>query len=578
MIILGVSCFYHDAAAVLVKDGELVSAIQEERFTRKKHDYRFPLNSIRFLLKEARIPPQEIDYVIFYEKPFLKFERVMKSIVFSYPFSGSLFYESMLSWFREKLWIKYFLQRELKIPAERIFFSSHHLSHAGSAFLVSPFHESAILTVDGAGEWATCSMGIGKGNNIKILKEIHFPHSLGLFYSTFTSFLGFEVNDGELKLMALAGYGKPEYKDKIYKTITLHRDGSFELNMDFFSFVWSAKKMFSRRFIKEFGEPCGKKINFGTVMKGNRIPDIIQYYVNIAASVQSVLEDALLNLCNALYRETRLENLCLAGGVAFNCVANYKILKNTPFKRIFIPPSPGDAGGAMGAAFYLYNAILGKPRRYVMRDSRAGYKIGEEEIKKLWKEINVTPKYFENDERLLDYVVDALIKGKTVGWVEGRSEWGPRALGARSILADPRKIDIVYKINEIKKREPFRPYAPSILQEKVKDFFELEDAEAHFPTRFMLYAIPAKEICKSNAPAVVHVDGTSRLQAVNKEESPLYYRLIKKFEEATGCPVLLNTSLNLKGEPIANNAADCYNVFMKSPLDILVIERWAIEK
>jgi carbamoyltransferase len=592
MYILGISCYYHDAAAVLLKDGQLVAAAEEERFTRIKHDFNFPENAIDFCLMYAGISGKEIDYAVFYEKPFYKFERILMTTFQSFPKSWRVFREAMINWLSDKLWVKYSIGDKLEIDYDKILFADHHISHAASAFYPSPFAEAAILTVDGVGEWTTASVGVGKGTDIRLLKEIRFPHSLGLLYSAFTAFLGFQVNEGEYKVMGMAPYGKPRYVDKIYDhLIKVADDGSFWLNMDYFSYHYSDERTFSRKFEELFGKPRVPETHFFT--SDTRFPSYFgekpanygelcrenERYADIAASIQTVTEEVLLKLANTLHRETGLNKLCIAGGVALNSVANGRILRETPFEELFIQPSAGDGGGAMGAAFYAYHGILREPRSFVLEHAFWGKEYSENEIKEFLDDNNIPYEYYSDDVKLLDRVVDDLVKGKVVGWFQARFEWGPRALGNRSILADPRREEMKDLVNiKIKFREPFRPFAPVVIEENVAEFFDrAEKAAKQFPARYMLFVLPLKRDKAETINAVNHM-GTGRLQTIRKEWNPKYYEVVKKFGEATGVPVLLNTSFNLKGEPIVASPIDAYNTFSKSGIDVLVLNNFMIRK
>jgi carbamoyltransferase len=540
MLILGLSCYFHDAAAALFRDGILIAAAEEERFTRKKHDYEFPQNAIDFCLRTGGIDAREVDYVVFFEKPFIKFERLLLSSMQTFPFSHKVFREAMVTWFGDKLWIKHLIQTRLNVPASKVFFSEHHLSHAASAFFCSPFDEAAILTVDGVGEWTTASFGIGKGTDIRLIKEIRFPHSIGLLYSAFTAFLGFEVNEGEYKVMGMAPFGSPKYVDKVRRLIRFGDDGSFELDMDYFSFHYSTDRTFNKRFVELFGEPRDPKSHFFTPAtdyptyfgeKPSNFSEagrINQHYADIAASIQAVTEEAMLRMASALHRETGLTKLCMAGGVALNSVANGKILRETPFEQIYVHPAAGDSGGAIGAALYVYHAILGKPRSFVMDHAYWGQEHSASDIESFLKQENIPYERIEKEDQLLGRVTDQLQDGKVVGWYQGRFEWGPRALGNRSILADPRRNDMKDIVNvKIKFREPFRPFAPSVLAEKAEDYFVLDQAPSHYPARFMLYVVDVRPEKQDTLPAITHVDGTGRLQTVNSEFNPRYYRLIE---------------------------------------------------
>lgn len=591
MHILGISCYFHDAAAALLRDGRLVAAAEEERFTRKKHDYEFPQHAIDFVLKQGGITAGDLDYVVFFEKPFLKFERLLLSSMQTFPKSRRLFQEAMITWLGDKLWIKHLIQKRLGVPPAKILFSEHHLSHAASAFLCSPFDEAAVLTVDGVGEWTTASLGVGQGTDIRLLKEIRFPHSIGLLYSAFTAFLGFEVNEGEYKVMGMAPFGSPRYVDRVYKLIHVAADGSFELDMDYFSFHYSSDRTFNGKFEGLFGPPRDPKAHFFTPTSGypsyfgERPPnwsDLAkqnQYYADVAASIQLVTEEVLLKLANQAYKETGLTRLCLAGGVALNSVANGRILRETPFQELYVQPAAGDGGGALGAALYAYHVVLGKPRRFVMEHAYWGEEHGPGEIEQFLEESGISYQKFEHEEQLIQEVVARLVAGKVIGWSQGRFEWGPRALGHRSILADPRRPDMKDLVNvKIKFREPFRPFAPSVLAECAQDYFVLSDAAKHYPARFMLYVVEVQKNKHEVIPAITHVDGTGRLQTVREEDDPKYYRLIKAFGEATGIPVLLNTSFNLKGEPIVNTPREAFRTFSQSGMDALVLGDYLIEK
>jgi carbamoyltransferase len=589
--ILGVSCYYHDAAAALLKDGVLVAAAEEERFSRVKHDYGFPKNAIHFCLEQAGIQGPDLDYVVFFEKPFRKFDRILMTALQMYPQSCKVFRESMITWMIDKLWVGATLQSELGVSKEKVLFCEHHLSHAASTYLCSPFDEAAILTVDGVGEWVTATYGVGRGNDIRLFKQIQFPHSIGLLYSAFTAFLGFEVNEGEYKVMGMAPYGVPRYVDKVWKLVQQNKDGSFSLDMDYFCFHHSTDRTYSRKFVDLFGEPRPVNLQFFTNETGfpkyfgappgnyDELCKLNQHYADMAASIQKVTEELLLHMANNLYRETGLKHLCIAGGVGLNSVANARILNETPFEQLFIQPAAGDGGGALGAALWAYNSLLGKPRSFTMQHAYWGRSNSEGEIGDFLQRNSIPFRHFENEDDLLDHVVKRLTQGKVIGWSQGRFEWGPRALGARSILADPRNPDMKDIVNaKIKFREPYRPFAPSVLAECADQYFDLSQAQCHHPARYMLYVVPVKESQRGVLPAITHVDGTGRLQTVFRSQSPRYYRLIERFGQATGVPVLLNTSFNLKGEPIVNTPADAFNSFSKSEMDNLVLENFLVEK
>jgi len=591
MDILGISCYYHDAAAALLRDGQLIAAAEEERFSRIKHDYGFPKNAINFCLETAGIRGADLDYVVFFEKPFRKFDRILMTVLQTYPQSWKVFRESMITWMIDKLWVGGTIENELGVPKEKVLFCEHHLSHAASAFLCSPFEEAAILTVDGVGEWITGTWGTGRGGEIRLNKQMEFPHSLGLLYSAFTAFLGFEVNEGEYKVMGMAPYGQPRYVDKVWKLVQANADGSFALDMDYFCFHHSTDRTFSRKFVDLFGQPRPQKMQFYTKASGfpkyfgeppanfKEICKRNQYYADIAASIQRVTEELLLRMARRVHEETGLKRLCIAGGVGLNSVANSRILRETPFEELYVQPAAGDGGGALGAALWAYNSLLGKPRTFRMDHAYWGRAYNSGEIQAFLRESNIPYRQIENDGELLDTVVERLVQGKVIGWSQGRFEWGPRALGNRSILADPGNPEMKDIVNaKIKFREPYRPFAPSVLAEQAECYFELPDAARHYPARYMLYVVPVKESKQSVLPAITHVDGTARLQTVFREQNPRYYELIRRFGQASGVPVVLNTSFNLKGEPIVNTPANAFNTFSKSEMDCLVLENFLVEK
>jgi carbamoyltransferase len=589
--ILGISCYYHDAAAVLLCDGEIVAAAEEERFSRIKHDYGFPKMAMKFCLEQAGIQGPDLDYVVFFEKPFRKLDRILMTTLQTYPQSWKVFRESMISWMLDKMWVATTLQSELDIAKDKVLFSEHHLSHAASAFLCSPFDEAAILTVDGVGEWVTGTYGVGRGNDIRLLKQMEFPHSLGLLYSAFTAFLGFEVNEGEYKVMGMAPYGQPRYVDKVWKLVHQNHDGSFSLDMDYFSFHHSTDRTFNRRFEVLFGEPRPTKMQFFTEGTGfpkyfgdppanySELCKLNQHFADIASSIQKVTEELLLGMARNVYKQTGLKRLCIAGGVGLNSVANSRILRETSFDELYVQPAAGDGGGALGAALWAYNTLLGKPRNFTMKHAYWGRSNSESEIGDFLRENNIPHRRLKDEDELVDSVVDRLTNAKVVGWSQGRFEWGPRALGSRSILADPRNPDMKDIVNaKIKFREPYRPFAPSVLAECTEKYFELPNAACHYPARYMLYVVPVKQAQQATLPAITHVDGTGRLQTVFREQSPRYYHLIERFGQATGVPVVLNTSFNLKGEPIVNTPANAFHTFSKSEMDAVVLENFLIEK
>jgi carbamoyltransferase len=591
MNILGISCYFHDSAAVLLRDGKVVAAAEEERFTRKKHDYEFPQHAIDFCLNIGKIRGPDLDYVAYFEKPFIKFERLLLSIMGTFPRSHRVFREAMVSWLGDKLWIKRLIQRRLGVAPSKILFSEHHLSHAASAFFCSPFTNAAVLTVDGVGEWTTASIGIGKGTDLKLYKEVRFPHSLGLLYSAFTAFLGFEVNEGEYKVMGMAPFGTPKYVDKVHKLIKIADNGSFELNMDYFCFHHSTNKTFNRKFEELFGSPRDSKAHFFTTATGypsyfgekpanyEPLGKQNQYYADVAASIQAVTEEVVVKMARCAFKETGLTKLCMAGGVALNSVANAKILKETPFEDIYVQPSAGDGGGALGAALYAYHVVLGSPRNFTMEHAYWGEDHSPAEIEYFLKNNGIDYQCFDDDKKLIETVVDRLQEGKVIGWFQGRFEWGPRALGNRSIIADPRRAEMKDIVNtKIKYREPYRPFAPSVLVERTNEFFDLPQAADHYPARFMLYVVDVKENKRDVIPAVTHVDGTGRLQTVDRASAPKYHQLIQSFGEATGVPVILNTSFNLNGEPIVNTPREAFRSFSRSEMDLLVLDNYLVEK
>ena len=566
MHVLGISCFYHDAAAALLRDGILVAAAEEERFSRKKHDNGYPRQAIAFCLREAGISARELDYAVFYEKPFVKFERILKTTLQTVPRSFKLFQTSMGSWLLDKLWVEELLRSDLGLPREKIFFADHHQSHAASAFYCSPFNEAAVLTLDGVGEWACGTIGWGKGTTLVQSHEIRFPHSLGLLYSTFTAFLGFEVNEGEYKVMGMAPYGQPRHVEKIQRIARIHPDGSLWLDLRYFEFHRSTRRSFSSLFTEMFGPPRDPL----------RSDDLDPYYCDIAASIQRVTEEAVIAMSRHALAQSGMDRLCYAGGVALNSAANWRILQETPAQALFVQPAAGDSGGALGAAQHLYHGMLGRPRRFTMEHAYWGARCRDGDVVDFLRTQGIRFEVIDPTDRLTDRVVDLLTQGKVIGWLQGRFEWGPRALGNRSILADPRRAEMKDVVNrKIKFREPFRPFAPSILAERSKEYFDLPPG-ALLPARFMLVVPPVRVERRKEIPAVTHVNGTGRLQTVEESTNPLYTRLIRKFDEATGVPVLLNTSFNLKGEPIVNTAAEAFSTFQRSEMDGLVLENCLI--
>ena len=591
MRILGISCYFHDAAAALLEDGVLVAAAEEERFTRKKHDYEFPHNAIRFCLEQANIEGKELDYVVFFEKPFVKFERLLKTAIQGFPKTYWSFTQSMRTWLFDKLWIKSLISKTLGVESKRILFSEHHLSHAASAYYCSPFDESAVLTFDGVGEWASTTMGFGRGNDLKIDRELHFPHSIGLLYSAFTAFLGFEVNEGEYKVMGMAPYGSPRFLEEIWKVVQQSDDGAFWLDPQYFAFHYSTKKSYTKKLIDLFGEPRDPKVPFFTENSdypsyyGDRPQNYAemcrynQHYADIAASIQLATEELILQLARELHRQTGSKRLCLAGGVALNSVANSRILRETPFEELYVQPSAGDGGGSLGAALFAwYGAMGNNGSRFVMDHAYWGQAYGPDAIRNTLDEAGIKYQYIDDESELLDMTVERLTAGEVIGWFQGRFEWGPRALGNRSIVADPRRAEMKDVVNtKIKFREPFRPFAPSVLADAATQYFDLPNPDSAMPARFMLQVVPVHQHKQDAIPAVSHL-GTARIQTVHSDANPLYYSLIDRFGQATGVPVVLNTSFNVRGEPIVNTPQDALNTFANSGIDTLVMGNFLVDK
>ena len=591
MIILGISCYFHDASAALISDGNLLAAAEEERFTRIKHDYSYPTNAIEFCLKKAAIDASDIDYVVFFEKPFTKFERLLKTAIQGFPKTYWMFTQSMRTWLFDKLWIKSLIADHLKIDPKNIMFSEHHISHAASAYYCSPFQESAVLTFDGVGEWATTTIGKGTGGKLEIENEIHFPHSLGLLYSAFTAFLGFEVNEGEYKVMGMAPYGEPKYVNEVYKIIRVNEDNSFWLDPKYLSFHYSTKKSFTKKMSELFGKPRDANIPFFTTSSGypsyfgdkpsnfEELSQYNQHYADIAASIQIVAEEMILSLATEACRRSGSKNLCLAGGVALNSVANGRILRETPVENLYIQPAAGDGGCSLGAALYLWHDGLGNNEdRFVMDHAYWGESYDDDQISKSIASSEFTSQHIKNENDLLDMTVDRLESGKVIGRFNGRFEWGPRALGNRSILADPRSNQMKDLVNtKIKFREPFRPFAPSVLAESTELYFDLPDAINNMAARFMLLVTNVHEDKQDLIPAVSHM-GTARVQTVHKNTNSSYYQLIEKFGQSTGIPILLNTSFNVRGEPVVSSPDDALNTFRNSGIDTLVIGNHIVDK
>ncbi len=569
MIILGVSCYFHDASACIIRDGKLIAAVEEERFTRRKHDISFPINSITYCMKEAGVTANNIDYVGFYEKPLLKFERFLYQNLEHFPKSLGVFLKSMPSWINEKLRIRRTLRKKIGYKGS-VFYVPHHLAHAASSYLVSPFKESAILTTDGVGEWATTALGYAKGNKIVLNKQIYFPHSIGLLYSTVTAYLGFSVNNSEYKVMGLSPYGDltdaNTYYQKFKQIVDVKKDGSYAMNMSYFCYTYK-EQMPNERFCELFGGPIRKSKD-----------ELTQRHKDIAAGLQKITEDIMFNMLNALYEEAKSENLCMAGGVALNSVANGKILSKTPFKKLFIQPAAGDGGTSLGAAYYVYNSILGNERNYVLKDAYLGPSFKAEEIKEFLGENAVKYSMFKDDKELINKTAKLIRNGNVIGWFQGRMEWGPRALGARSILSDPTREDMKDILNlKVKHREKFRPFAPVVCEDDAKDYFEC-DLPIQEPTDFMLMVYPIKKNKQKLIPAVTHIDGSGRLQTIRRNQNPLYYDLIKEFGKLSGVPILINTSFNIRGEPIILSPYDAYKCMMGTGIDYLVIDKFLIKR
>ena len=590
--ILGISAFYHDSAACVLKDGEIVAAAQEERFTRKKHDPNYPKNAINFVLDYSNLKLSEVDHIVFFEKPFLKFERLLETYVGFAPRGFVSFAKAMPIWIKEKLFQKNLLFNKLKEhdknykSDKNIFFSDHHLSHAASAFFPSPFEEAIILTADGVGEWATTTVGVGKNNHLEIKKEIHFPHSLGLLYSAFTYYTGFKVNSGEYKLMGLAPYGKPIYEEQVKQLIDIKEDGTFRLDQKYFNYA-TGLTMTSNKF----------DILFGQKPRDPKNEKISQFHMDIAASIQKVTEEIMIKLSKALRKEYNIKNLCLAGGVALNCVANGKILEEKIFDNIWIQPAAGDAGGSLGAAMALWHIEHGNIRKINPLDNMKGSYLGTEfsqlQIEEELKSVGANFETFDY-ENMIDKTSDYLSNEKAVGWFQGRMEFGPRALGSRSILGDPRSDKMQRNLNlKVKYRESFRPFAPSVLREDLSNWFDINVDSPYMllvaninPEKKIemsdeqkkLFGIEKLNIKRSEIPAVTHVDYSARVQTVSKNTNNRYYDLILKFKEKTGCPVIVNTSFNVRGEPIVNTPIDAFNCFMGTELDYLVIGNCILDK
>ncbi|MGE5805639.1 MAG: carbamoyltransferase [Ignavibacteria bacterium] len=586
MNILGISAYYHDSAAALLRDGEIIAAAQEERFTRKKHDHEFPINAVKYCLHEAGISADKLDYVAFYDKPIIKFDRILETYVTYAPLGIRSFIKAVPLWIRKKLWMTDLIKKEINYEGQ-ILFPEHHESHAASAFFPSPFQRAAFLTIDGVGEWATSSFGAGIENKVQIMGELHFPHSLGLLYSAFTYFTGFKVNSGEYKVMGLAPYGNPKYVQKIYDyLLDLKEDGSFKMNMEFFNYC-AGLTMTNEKFEKIFDGPPRKSE-----------ANLTQREMDLASSVQVVTEEIMLRMAKHVKKVTGEKYLCLAGGVALNCVGNGKLLRAGIFDDIWIQPAAGDAGGALGAAYivhhhYLNNPAPGKNGTDLQKGSLLGTSYSNEEIKEFLEKNNLPYKYLETED-LLNETAGLLRQEKIIGWFQGRMEFGPRALGARSIIGDARSPEMQKKMNlKIKYRESFRPFAPSVLAEKVCEWFEMNHESPYMllvaevkkeKQRQMtskekdLWGIDQLNVVRSEVPAITHIDYSARIQTVNKKDNPRYYALISKFFEKTSCPVIVNTSFNVRGEPIVESPLDAYKCFMRTEIDALVLENFILYK
>ncbi|MBI5809387.1 MAG: carbamoyltransferase [Ignavibacteriales bacterium] len=585
-IILGISAYYHDSAACLIKDGEIIAAAQEERFTRIKHDHNFPKRAIQFCLDYGKVQVDDLDAVAFYDKPIIKFNRILETYL-SYPGKGlKSFLMSTPLWLKEKLWMQDLISSELNYKG-KILFPEHHESHAASAFYPSPFRRAAFLTIDGVGEWATSSFGVGNENKIEILSELHYPHSLGLLYSAFTYFTGFKVNSGEYKVMGLAPYGEPKYVDKIYNhLIDLKEDGSFKMNMEYFNYN-TGLTMTNEKFAELFDGPARKPET-----------NLTQREMDLARSLQDVTEEIMIRMARHVKKVTNEKYLCLAGGVALNCVGNGKLMRENIFDDIWIQPAAGDAGGALGSAlasYYMYfdNKLIEKNNRDVQHGSYLGTEYSDEQIEKFLEKHKI-PAHKVSQEELIENISDEISNGKIIGWFNGRMEFGPRALGARSIIGDARNPEMQKKMNlKIKFRESFRPFAPTVLAEKVSDWFELDrespymllvaevKKEKQFPMteeQKKLWGIEKLNIVRSEIPAVTHVDYSARVQTINKKDNPVYHRLIERFYEKTGCPVIVNTSFNVRGEPIVESPLDAYKCFMRTEIDILTLGNFILYK
>jgi carbamoyltransferase len=564
MNILGLSCFYHDSAAALLRDGDLVAAAHEERFTRKRHDPDVPKQAVEYCLREAGITMDDVDYVAFYDKPFIKFERILITYLATFPRSLPSFSKAIPVWLKEKLWIPKVLEQQLGYKGE-LLFAEHHQSHAASAFLPSPYEEAAILTLDGVGEWATATQGVGRGNKIELIREIRFPHSLGLLYSAFTYYLGFKVNSAEYKVMGAAPYGQPKYYDQILEhLVDLREDGSFKLNMKYFAYDYGLT-MTNDKFAALFGRP-------------RREPEskMEDFHWDMAASIQKVTEEIVLRIARDLHARTGMKNLVMAGGVALNCVANGRVIREGPFENLWVQPAAGDAGGALGAAQFAHHCVLGHPRKFRMDHAYWGPAFSDEEIRRFLDARKAPYKTYTRDEMIRETARKLDEEQAVVGWFQGRMEWGPRSLGSRSIIADARNQDNWSRVNlKIKFRESFRPFAPAVLREKTAEWFDL-DRESPY----MLLVCQVLDDVQKNRPipSVTHKDGSARVQTVERAQHAEFYDLLKAFDERTGCPVMINTSFNVRGEPIVCSPEDAYLCFMRTNMDVLVLGNQILDK
>ncbi len=594
MYILGISAFYHDSAAALIHDGELIAAAMEERFSRVKHDSSFPQLAAEFCLRQAGISARDLEYIVFYEKPLQKFERILQTTLNTFPRSSGLWRESMMTWLSDKLWVRSHIARGLGLPNDKILFCDHHMSHAASAFFACPFKDAAIMTVDGVGEWTTTTLGSGKSAlgeiedappTIELFEEQRFPHSLGLLYSTFTAWLGFRVNNGEYKVMGMSPYGSPRYMDKIAKVVAAdNNSGAFQLDMDYFDFHRSTTRSYSGRFLELFGEKRDDESEFFTMRTNpersaeRAAMESNQYYADVAASIQQFTEDTLIKIANHLHQRTGMNKLVMAGGVALNTKANWRILNETPFDELWIQPAAGDDGGALGAALWAWHTLLGKPRKWVQKHAYFGRSYSDAECRAFLDGENLKYETYADESKLTETIVEALTSQQVIGFHQGRFEWGPRALGNRSILADPRGVDMKEIVNtKIKFREPFRPFAPVVLRERAPDYFDYPQVSEHDTPRYMLMVAPIKEDKQSEIHAVNH-EGTGRLQSIDRETNARYYDIVQQFGEATGVPIVLNTSFNLRGEPIVNTPRQAYNTFRNSDIDMLVLGSHIVRK